>query len=55
MEEKIAKILSQYDLGGKVVSCERFGVGHINWTYRVETANGGLFVLQKINTYVFQL
>ena len=54
MEEKIAKILSQYDLGGKVVSCERFGVGHINWTYRVETADGGLFVLQKINTYVFR-
>ena len=54
MEERIEEILSQYDLGSRVVSCEPFGVGHINWTYRVETAAGDLFVLQRINTYVFR-
>ncbi len=48
------KILSHYNLGSRVISCEPFGVGHINWTYRVETAAGDLFVLQRINTYVFQ-
>lgn len=53
MEEKIGNILSQYDLGS-VVSCERFGVGHINWTYRVKSADGGDYCLQRINTYVFR-
>lgn len=54
MEERIAEILSHYDLGSRVLSCEPFGVGHINWTYRVETAAGDIFVLQRINTYVFR-
>ena len=54
MEEKLEKILSRYDLGGNIVSCRQFGVGHINWTYRVLTDRGGDFVLQRINTYVFR-
>ncbi len=54
MEEKPLQLLSHYDLGGHVIRCERFGVGHINWTYRVETDNGGLFVLQQVNTHVFR-
>ncbi len=53
MEEKIERILSHYDLGN-IVRCERLDVGHINWTYRVDTAEGGSFVLQKINTSVFR-
>ncbi len=53
MEEKLEKILSLYNLGN-IVSCERFGVGHINWTYRVVTAEGEEFCLQRINTYVFR-
>ena len=54
MEEKLAKILSRYDLGGNIISCDQFGAGHINWTYRVRTDRGGDFVLQRINTYVFR-
>lgn len=54
MEKKIAQILSQYDFGTEVIRCEQFGVGHINWTYRVETKSGELYVLQRINTYVFR-
>ena len=54
MEEKLRNILSHYDLGSDVVSCEQFGNGHINWTYRVETQAGDTFVLQKINTFVFR-
>ena len=54
MEKKIEQILAHYDFGAPVISCEQFGVGHINWTYRVETKAGGLFVLQRINTYVFR-
>ncbi len=54
MDRKIELILSQYDFGSPVVRCELFGEGHINWTYRVETKTGDLFVLQRINTYVFR-
>ncbi|MBQ6520832.1 MAG: aminoglycoside phosphotransferase family protein [Anaerolineaceae bacterium] len=54
MEKKIEAILSHYDFGSPVISCEQFGEGHINWTYRIETKDGGLFVLQRINTYVFR-
>lgn len=54
MDSKILNILEKFDFGSPVISCEQFGNGHINWTYRVETQSGTLFVLQRINTYVFQ-
>ena len=36
------------------VSCERYGHGHINETYRVLTAEGGDYILQKVNRGVFK-
>ena len=36
------------------VSCERYGHGHINETYRVLTAEGGDYILQKLNRGVFK-
>ena len=54
MDEKIQQILSCYDLGSPVVSCEQFGNGHINWTYQIITEADDKFVLQRINTYVFR-
>ena len=54
MDSRILDILEKFDFGSPVISCEQFGNGHINWTYRVETQSGALFVLQRINTYVFQ-
>ena len=54
MDAKIDRILSKFDFGSRVTAYELFGNGHINWTYRVETENGDLYVLQRINTYVFQ-
>lgn len=54
MEDKIRDILSNYDFGSRVTGCGQFGNGHINWTYRVETEDGGRYVLQRINTYVFR-
>lgn len=47
-------ILSQFDFGAPVVSCEALGKGHINKTYVVRTGSGGKFVLQRINGYVFR-
>ena len=36
------------------VSCQAFGHGHINNTFRVTTQSGAQYVLQKINKYVFK-
>ena len=49
--EKIANA-SQFD--GKMVSCEEFGHGHINSTFKVTTDTGAEYVLQQINKYVFR-
>mgnify|MGYP002798314066 FL=1 len=38
---------------GKPVTCERYGFGHINKTYRIVTNWGNMYELQKINRHVF--
>ena len=38
---------------GKPVTCERYGFGHINKTYRIVTNWGYMYELQKINRHVF--
>lgn len=47
------EILKKFPMDGVVVSCEPYGSGHINDTYRVETDKGSLYILQRINTHVF--
>ena len=47
------EILQQFPMKGDITSCEPYGSGHINDTYRVETDNGTLYILQRINTHVF--
>ena len=47
------EILNKFPIDGAVVSCEPYGSGHINDTYRVETDKGSLYILQRINTHVF--
>ena len=46
-------IAAKFALSGTPVSCEPFGHGHINQTYKVTTADG-TYVLQRINKYVFK-
>ena len=48
------KILSQFALEGTVVSCERYGCGHINETYLVITEKKVRYILQKINHHIFK-
>ena len=43
-----------FELTGKVVSCEKYGNGHINTTYKVVTDDGAWYILQKINTFAFR-
>lgn len=38
----------------KFVKCDRYGNGHINVTYLAVTEDNELYILQKINNYVFK-
>lgn len=54
MNETVRKILRQFPLEGAVVSCERYGFGHINETYLVVTDTARRYILQKINHHIFK-
>ncbi len=43
-----------FALDGRPVSCSRFGSGHINTTYSLETDRGVRYTLQKVNRQVFR-
>ena len=53
MEEKIRRILSQFQLDGEPICCERYGQGHINATYLVTTDRKKRYILQRISRYAF--
>ena len=38
---------------GNPIFCQEFGQGHINQTLKVQTDSGDLYILQRINQYVF--
>ena len=38
-----------FPLAGKPVSCEKYGFGHINYTFLVVTDQGKRYILQGIN------
>ena len=48
------EIASRFQVKGSVVSCERYGSGHINATYLVQTDAGEKYILQKINSEIFR-
>ena len=54
MSDYLARLLANYDLNGKVVSCENYGHGHINKTFLVTTDTGHRYILQSINNSVFK-
>ena len=54
MDAKFSHLLSQFQLIGTPVSCERYGFGHINETYLVVTDNGHRYILQKVNHHIFR-
>lgn len=47
-------VLDNYTLSSMLISCVRYGDGHINETYLVETATDTKYILQKINDNVFR-
>ena len=46
-------ILSRFALEGTPISCARYGSGHINETYLAVTNRPHLYILQKLNGFVF--
>ena len=47
------RVLPHFALEGSPVSCKEYGSGHINSTYQVKTDGGKVYILQRINKYVF--
>lgn len=52
-EEELLRTAERFDIGHKAVSCVPYGGGHINGTWLVQTAGGGQYILQTVNTSVF--
>lgn len=50
----IEKAAYAFQLKGEPVSCENFGHGHINSTFKINTSTGAEYILQRINKYVFK-
>ena len=56
MEQQLKQILSSFKYDGEPYSCESYGNGHINSTYKVECKNGdktARYILQRINNNIF--
>ena len=49
----LQRVLSRFFPEGSVQSCSRYGCGHINETYLVETGNGKRYILQRISSRAF--
>ncbi len=45
--------INHFQISGKVLSCQVFGSGHINSTYQVKSDDGHVYILQRVNQYVF--
>ena len=48
------KILSNFKISEKVLSCVPYGEGHINDTYLVTCENDVKYILQRVNDKVFK-
>ena len=53
MEINISRIISQFDVEGKLISSELFGSGHINRTYKAVTDRGRKYIVQQISEAAF--
>ena len=57
MDQNLLQVLSRFQLDAAVISCEPYGFGHINRTYKVCFFRHGEekeYILQRLNTYVFR-
>ncbi len=47
-------VAQRFNLNGKVVSCQDYGNGHINATYKVVTDAGEWYILQQLSSKAFK-
>ena len=45
--------IEHFPISGRAVTCERYGEGHINQTYLVETDSGAKYILQRLSNVAF--
>ena len=50
---KIDSAKEAFDFGSKIVSCEKYGSGHINDTFLAVCENGSRYILQRMNHEIF--
>ncbi len=55
MEYKFEEILKNFEVDGVLISCERYGEGHINQTFLAKMGGGKAdkYIVQKINSNLF--
>lgn len=54
VNQECGAVLEQFALASEPFRCERYGFGHINQTYLVETVSGSRYILQRINNHIFR-
>jgi Ser/Thr protein kinase RdoA (MazF antagonist) len=47
------QIVTKFHIQGGLLRCREFGSGHINDTYKIDTDEGHVYILQRINPHVF--
>ena len=50
----VEQVIAQYSSIGEVVSYARYGSGHINDTFLLDSKNGISYILQRVNTDIFK-
>ncbi len=56
LDYDVKEIFSQFDTNAQFISCEKYGNGHINDTYKITSLKDGVsvpFILQRINNTLF--
>ena len=51
---KIEAAKEAFDIGTEIISCERYGNGHINDSFLAVGANGSRYILQRMNHEIFK-
>lgn len=46
--------INAFCFDGNVISCDKYGEGHINQTYLVVTDKGKRYIMQRLNSFVFK-
>jgi len=54
MNTNLSEIIDKFKIKGKIINIDKYGEGHINDTFIVETATDDKYILQRINKSIFK-